>query len=580
MVSPDNPDCFWGSVPVDEWTYCEKLRQLGEEKGTGEALVRERLERHWDSWVTEEDIATLAAAGLTHLRVPVGHWLLRDAENGGERTTDEPYLDAAWPYLLRLFSWSRTHGLEVWLDLHTAPGSQNGFDNSGHFGNLTWGNTRETVEQTVAAVGRLSRGVADAGYGDVVTGFGALNEPGPYLPVPLLENYYEDAYAAVRAQLPNATVYIGDVFNSRLFANFWTGKPTAHDPRAVGSMTDETGTSVYRATYPITGEAGEGGDADGPGDAVEAAADDTPLAGRPAFWEVGNVALDTHIYHCFTPSMRKFTPREHIEEVCGGDRKWLLRCCDGANATGSNMLRMVGEWTLAYDQEPGPALEARGPRPMTPERAAFLKSYAMAQMVTFEETNNPDGWGDDGGSESGMASGAPPSEFVGWFYWNFKMEAEVYEEWSYLAGLEGGWIPSLSHGEAASQSFGDCASIAAATPNHHGVVQPFPPPSWTDPDADDSVPSDDDDDVGGGRGVGTATWLAIAVVAAATACWCVHRARRRREEEAAAGRYAYLGGSGGGSADAGFSSSSYGAVELPERGGVPSTEQRRQELLA
>ena len=30
-----------------------------------------------------------------------------------------------------------------------------------------------------------------------MTGFGALNEPGPFVGVPLLENYYEDCYAAV-----------------------------------------------------------------------------------------------------------------------------------------------------------------------------------------------------------------------------------------------------------------------------------------------------------------------------------------------------------------------------------------------
>ena len=37
-------------------------------------------------------------------------------------------------------------------------------------------------------------------------------------------NYYEDAYAAVRAHLPRAKVFVGDGFNARNFNRFWTGQ--------------------------------------------------------------------------------------------------------------------------------------------------------------------------------------------------------------------------------------------------------------------------------------------------------------------------------------------------------------------
>lgn len=39
------------------------------------------------------------------------------------------------------------------------------------------------------------------------------------------------------------------------------------------------------------------------------------LAARAAYWEVWDVVLDTHIYQCFTRSMRLFSPKEHIYEV-------------------------------------------------------------------------------------------------------------------------------------------------------------------------------------------------------------------------------------------------------------------------
>ena len=62
MTNPpdENPHCFWGDVPIDEWTYCEKLRAMGAANAAegedpykaGEALLSERLKEHWDTWVS------------------------------------------------------------------------------------------------------------------------------------------------------------------------------------------------------------------------------------------------------------------------------------------------------------------------------------------------------------------------------------------------------------------------------------------------------------------------------------------------------------------------------------------------
>lgn len=50
------------------------------------------------------------------------------------------------------------------------------------------------------------------------------------------------------------------------------------------------------------------------------------LAARAAYWEVWNVVLDTHIYQCFTRSMRLFTPKEHIYEVQTHGIKHVRSC--------------------------------------------------------------------------------------------------------------------------------------------------------------------------------------------------------------------------------------------------------------
>lgn len=54
---------------------------------------------------------------------------------------------------------ARSLGLEVWLDLHAAPGSQNGFDNSGHLGALRWDTNVTNVERTVRVASRLAQAV-------------------------------------------------------------------------------------------------------------------------------------------------------------------------------------------------------------------------------------------------------------------------------------------------------------------------------------------------------------------------------------------------------------------------------------
>ena len=41
-------------------------------------------------------------------------------------------MDGGWPYLVRMAKWAEEIGLEVWPDVHTDHGPQNGFDNSGH----------------------------------------------------------------------------------------------------------------------------------------------------------------------------------------------------------------------------------------------------------------------------------------------------------------------------------------------------------------------------------------------------------------------------------------------------------------
>ncbi len=81
-----------------------------------------RAEQFWhayrDVFVTEADIARIAACGLDHIRVPINSRVVQD-EDGDPREDGYALLD-------RLVAWSKKHGLRVLLDLHGAPGGQTG----------------------------------------------------------------------------------------------------------------------------------------------------------------------------------------------------------------------------------------------------------------------------------------------------------------------------------------------------------------------------------------------------------------------------------------------------------------------
>ena len=58
---------------------------------------------------------------LNHVRIPIGYWAFNVAPG-------EPYISGQQAYLLQAISWAQTYNLKVIIDLHGAPGSQNGYD--------------------------------------------------------------------------------------------------------------------------------------------------------------------------------------------------------------------------------------------------------------------------------------------------------------------------------------------------------------------------------------------------------------------------------------------------------------------
>ena len=105
---PDKPPV------IDERSLCDRL-------GSAAGPL---LEKFRSEWVNESTFKSLAAAGLNTVRIPYGYWIFGDAPEFCPNVSSIHHLDNA-------IEWSNKYGLNVILDLHGVPYSQNGQDNSG-----------------------------------------------------------------------------------------------------------------------------------------------------------------------------------------------------------------------------------------------------------------------------------------------------------------------------------------------------------------------------------------------------------------------------------------------------------------
>ena len=111
-------------------------------------------------------------------------------------TSVAPYIPGAWPYFVQGLNWAKQYGLHTIVDLHGAPGSQNGFDNSGQrTGNPTWGNDQSSVQRTLDIIRVITKKV-----GGMIDVLQPLNEPAAYRPAinSVLRDFWTNSYQAVR----------------------------------------------------------------------------------------------------------------------------------------------------------------------------------------------------------------------------------------------------------------------------------------------------------------------------------------------------------------------------------------------
>ncbi|CEP08920.1 hypothetical protein [Parasitella parasitica] len=356
---------------IDEWTLCEKL---------GPEEAKRQLQYHYDTFVTEADFKRIAEMGFNHVRIPTGHWAV-------QVLPDEPYVPfISWQYLLQGIQWARKYGLRVMVELHTAPGSQNGWNHSGKSGMVGFLNGTEgesNGDRTLQIATEMIRFFDKPEWSNVVPLFGVLNEPAMMkIPAVRVKSWYQKSYNAIRKLLGPGRGPLLTYHDGFFSLSAWNG--------------------FFGKQYE-------------------------------------RVILETHLYMIFNNGLVSMPRSQQAEFPCSAWKKDIGEASIHVGPT------MVGEFSVAtndcakylngvglgarfdgtLEQEGAPTAPVCPTcscagvddwTAFTPEYKDFLLQFMEKQMDAYEAS-------------------------IGWFYWTYKTEDHVNPHWDYLLAWEQGFAP-------------------------------------------------------------------------------------------------------------------------------------------
>ncbi|KAF8805238.1 glycoside hydrolase [Phlegmacium glaucopus] len=175
---------------VDEWTLSTLMAADTANGGLNQ------LEDHYKTFITEQDIAEIAGAGLNWIRLPIPFWAI-------DVWADEPFLaKTSWKYIVQALQWCRKYGIRVKFDLHTIPGSQNGYNHSGKSGQINFLHGimgMANAQRTLNYIRIITEFISQAEWKDVVPMFGIVNEALiTTIGTDELRGFYVEAYNTIR----------------------------------------------------------------------------------------------------------------------------------------------------------------------------------------------------------------------------------------------------------------------------------------------------------------------------------------------------------------------------------------------
>ncbi|KAH7031945.1 glycoside hydrolase superfamily [Macrophomina phaseolina] len=351
------PELFTNGA-IDQWTF--------DQKPGSENLLRS----HWDTYCTEADIKKLASYGISAVRIGIGFWAY---DNAGT-----PYHSGADAYLSQAIKWAKDAGLLVAIELHGAPGSQNGNACSGREGKGEWQSDAVNLNRTTSVLETIAQKYGTKELASTVISIELVNEPTNTPPntLEVTKAWTKATYEVVRAAASNRDLRI-----------------VMHDQW------------VTPKNWLDINEALNGPNPD-------------------------SFVLDVHHYQIFTQGDRHLDQPGHIQKVCQFASEQL------ALAKQTQLPIQVGEFsgntficvnpdgsTFADPAGTGKACKVEGCQCETDGGIAVdkwgdaitqqVRRYVEAQLYVFERYAG------------------------GWFFWNFKGPGS----WGFMTGVEKGFIP-------------------------------------------------------------------------------------------------------------------------------------------
>ena len=92
----------------------------------GDAFAIQTMRNHWASYISDASLDALRAYGATHVRIPVGYWIM-DPPVGGSDPHEfgfqaEGFVTGGLNYLEAMLLRLKRRGLRAMIDLHALPG--------------------------------------------------------------------------------------------------------------------------------------------------------------------------------------------------------------------------------------------------------------------------------------------------------------------------------------------------------------------------------------------------------------------------------------------------------------------------
>lgn len=221
-----SPALFDGTTAEDEYYL---PRQLSPE------VYEARIKMHRSEYITERDFAMIKHIGFNSVRIPVPYFIFGD----------RPPFIGCIAELDKAFAWAEKYDLKVLIDLHTAPLSQNGFDNGGICGVCKWSQTPSEVEFVLDLLEKLAKrygqrkgllGITPINEPITEPMWSMMNVPERYAPVDkelaagsapntmeFIRQFYSDAYDRIRPNIaPDKYVVFHDAFRMKDWKDFVT----------------------------------------------------------------------------------------------------------------------------------------------------------------------------------------------------------------------------------------------------------------------------------------------------------------------------------------------------------------------